>query len=301
MSPRANVISNNSNNGEMMNELKGKFCIVTGSNSGIGKETAIALAKMGASLVMVVRDQDRGEMARKEIIGKSGNGSVELMVCDLSSMESVRHFTREFKEKYQKLDILVNNAGGVFNRREITPEGFERTLATDYLGPFLLTNELLDLMKRSAPSRIINVSSGLAKNGTIDLGDLQSSKSYKGMTAYSNAKLMLALYSYELADRIKPFGVTANVAFPGFVATNLGRNSGSLRSSIMFTLVRPMQINARKGAETSVHLASSDEVKDVTGKCFAKKMLTTKCPPNDKALQKQLWDRTLDLLRPPPE
>ncbi len=285
--------------GEIMGELKGKFCIVTGSNSGIGKETAIALSKMGASLVMVVRDHDRGEIARKEIIGKSGNEAVDLMVCDLSSMGSVRHFAREFMEKYQRLDILVNNAGGVFNRREITPEGFERTLATDYLGPFLLTCELLDLMKKSAPSRIINVSSGLAKNGHIDLGDMQSSKSYNGMTAYSNAKLMLALYTYELAERMRPFGVTANVAFPGFVATNIGRNSGSLFSSIIFTLVRPMQISASRGAETSVYLASSDEVKGITGKCFAKKMMTTKCPSSDKVMQEQLWDKTSELLRPP--
>jgi NAD(P)-dependent dehydrogenase (short-subunit alcohol dehydrogenase family) len=146
-----------------MNEMKEKICIITGSNSGIGKETAVSLAAMGATVVMVVRDQERGEKARREIIKQTGNNSVYLMICDLSSMDSIRSFAKEFKKKYDQLDVLVNNAGALFNKRELTSEGFERTLAVNYLGPFLLTHELLDLLKASAPSRIINVSSGLAK------------------------------------------------------------------------------------------------------------------------------------------
>ena len=277
--------------------ISGKICIVTGSNSGIGKETAFALAEMGASVVMVVRNQEKGEKALAEIIKKTGNKSISLMLCDMSSMASIRDFAREFKKKYSRLDVLVNNAGGEFSKREVTPEGFERTLAVDYLAPFLLTNELLDLLKVSAPSRIINVSSGLAKNGKVNFDDLQSVKDYKGMQVYSNAKLMLMMFTYELSRRLVETGVTANVLMPGFVATNLGKNSGSLRSSIMFKMVRPMQINAKKGAETSVYLASSDEIKDVTGKCFAKKKESATCPASyDESLQKRLWNETAALL-----
>ena len=293
-----------------MIEMKGKICIVTGSNSGIGKETALSLAKTGAHVVMVVRSQDRGEKARLEIVKQTGNNSIDLMICDLSSMDSIRRFVKEFKRKYDRLDVLVNNAGAMFNKREVTPEGFERTLAVNYLGPFLLTHELLDLLKSSAPSRIINVSSGLAKNGKVDLDDLQSEKNYKGSKAYSkvrapvyaNTKLMLMMFTYELARRLKGSGVTANVLMPGFVATNLGKNSGSLSSSIMFKMVRPMQVSAKKGAETSIYLASSEDVKDVTGKCFIKKKEAMTCPASyDEEQQKCLWNKTESMLSLAPE
>ena len=277
--------------------VSGKICIVTGSNSGIGKETALALAEMGATVIMVVRNQEKGEKALAEIIEKTGNKSVSLMLCDMSSMASIRDFAREFKKKYSRLDVLVNNAGGEFSKREVTPEGFERTFAVDYLAPFLLTHELLDLLKASVPSRIINVSSGLAKNGKVNFDDLQSVKDYKGMQVYSNAKLMLMMFTYELSRRLVGSGVTANVLMPGFVATNLGKNSGSQRSSIMFKMVRPMQISAKKGAETSVYLASSDEVTNVTGKCFEKKKEAITCPVSyDESTQKRLWNETTALL-----
>ncbi len=288
-----------------MSAMKGRICIITGSNSGIGKETAIGLAKMGATIVMVVRDQERGEKARIEIVKQTGNDSVDLMICDLSSMSSIRHFAEEFKKKYDRLDVLINNAGAVFNKREVTPEGFERTLAVNYLGPFLLTHELMNLLKSSAPSRIINVSSGLAKDGKVDLDDLQSEKNYSGTKAYSrvralvyaNAKLMVMMFTYELARRLKGSGVTVNVLMPGFTATNLGKSSGSLSSSIMFKMVRPMQISAKKGAETSVYLASSDDVKDITGRCFAKKKEVKTCPASyDEELQKRLWNKTESML-----
>ena len=293
-----------------MSEMKGKICIITGSNSGIGKETATNLVKMGATIVMVVRDQERGEKARTEIVKQTGNNSVDLMICDLSSMDSIRRFVKEFKRKYDRLDVLVNNAGAMFNKREVTSEGFEKTVAVNYLGPFLLTRKLLDLLKSSAPSRIINVSSGLAKNGKVDLDDLQSEKNYKGSKAYSkvrapvyaNTKLMLMMFTYELARRLKGSGVTANVLMPGFVATNLGKNSGSLSSSIMFKMVRPMQVSAKKGAETSIYLASSEDVKDVTGKCFIKKKEAMTCPASyNEELQKRLWNKTESMLSLAPE
>jgi NAD(P)-dependent dehydrogenase (short-subunit alcohol dehydrogenase family) len=288
-----------------MSEMKGKICNVTGSNSGIGKETALSLAKIGAHVVLVVRNRERGEKARLEIVKQTENNSIDLMICDLSSMDSIRSFAQEFKRKYHRLDVLINNAGAMFSKREVTPEGFERTFAVNYLGPFLLTHELLDLLKSSAPSRIINVSSGLAKNGKVDLDDLQSENNYEGTKAYArvrapvyaNTKLMLMMYTYELARRLKGSGVTANVLMPGFVATNLGKNSGSLSSSLMFKMVRPMQVNAKKGAETSVYLASAGDVKDVSGKCFTKKKEAITCPASyDEERQKQLWKKTESLL-----
>jgi NAD(P)-dependent dehydrogenase (short-subunit alcohol dehydrogenase family) len=293
-----------------MSEMKGKICVVTGSNSGIGKETALSLANMGAHVVMVVRNQERGEKARLEIVKQTGNNTVDLMICDLSSMDSVRRFAKEFKGKYDSLDVLVNNAGAMFNKREVTPEGFERTFAVNYLGPFLLTHELLGLLRSSAPSRIINVSSGLAKNGKVDLDDLQSEKNFVGTKAYArvrapvyaSTKLMHMMFTYELSRRLKGTGVTANVLMPGFVATNLGKNSGSLSSSLMFKMVRPMQVNAKKGAETSVYLASSADVKDVTGKCFAKKKEVMTCPASyDEELQNGLWKKTESMLGLMPE
>ena len=277
--------------------ITGKVCVVTGSNSGIGKETSLALAEMGATVVMVVRNQERGKKALDEIVTQTGNHSVSLMLCDMSSMASIRSFARDFKTKHNQLNVLINNAGAEFVKRQVTSEGFERTFAVDYLAPFLLTHELLDLLKAGAPSRIINVSSGLAKNGKVDLDDLQNKNNYKGMQAYSNAKLMLMLFTYELSRRLKGTGVTANVLMPGFVATNLGKNSGSLRSRIMFTMVRPMQISAKKGAETSVYLASSDDVKDVTGKCFAKKReIETRPISYDESIQECLWNVTTTIL-----
>jgi retinol dehydrogenase 14 len=193
--------------------------------------------------------------------------------------------------------VLVNNAGAEYDKRQVTAEGFEQTFAVNYLAPFLLTYELLDLLKASAPARIINVSSGLAKNGKVDFDDLQNEKNYKGMKAYSNAKLMLMMYTYELSRHLAGSGVTVNVLMPGFVATSLGKNSGSRKSALMFTLVRPMQISAKKGAETSIFLASSDEVTDVSGKCFAKKKETKTCPTSYEPLaQQQLWNETINFL-----
>jgi NAD(P)-dependent dehydrogenase (short-subunit alcohol dehydrogenase family) len=278
-------------------QMTGKVCVVTGSNSGIGKETALALAELGATLVMVARNQERGKKALEEIVTRTGNHSVSLMICDMSSMASIRSFATDLKKSYSHVDVLINNAGAEFVKRQVTAEGFEQTFAVDYLAPFLLTYELLDLLKASAPSRIINVSSGLAKNGKINFDDLQNEKNYKGMQAYSNAKLMLMLFTYELSRRLSETGVTVNVLMPGFVATNLGKNSGSLRSAIMFTMVRPMQISAKRGAETSVYLASADEVKDVSGKCFSKKKAVETCPVSyDQKAQKRLWDETIRLL-----
>jgi NAD(P)-dependent dehydrogenase (short-subunit alcohol dehydrogenase family) len=275
----------------------GKVCIVTGSNSGIGKETALALTGMGATVVMAVRDPQRGEAARAEIIKRTGKDTVDLMLCDLSSTNSVRLFVEEFSAKYDRLDVLINNAGAACHERQITEDGFERSLAVNYLGPFLLTRELLPLLERSAPSRVINLSSGLHGRAKIDFDDIQSERNYKGMRAYESTKLMILMYTYELARRLEGTGVTANVVLPGFVATNLGANMGGLRNKIMFKLVRPFQINAEKGAETSVYVATSPELESVTGRCFAKSQERLSSEESyDESVQKKLWDVAESLL-----
>lgn len=277
--------------------MKGKVCVVTGSNSGIGKETAKALAHMGATVVMAVRSRERGESARMEIVEASGNEAVDIMVCDVSSKESIGHFVEEFESRYDRLDVLINNAGAVFGRREDSVDGFESTLAVNYLGPFRLTLGLLPMLRRSAPSRVVNVSSGMHKTGKMDLDDLQGKGKFKGMEAYANTKLMVTTWTYELARRLEGTGVTANVVEPGFVATNLGRNSGSLFNAISFKLVRFLQTTPEKGAETSVYAASAEELEGVTGKSFAKSKETTSAEISyNVEIQRGLWEATVELL-----
>lgn len=280
-----------------MDEMKGKVCIVTGSNSGIGRETALALANTGATVVMVVRNPERGEMVRTEMINETGNRAIDLMICDLSSMDWIRRFTKDFRAKYDRLSVLINNAGAYFSKRQVTIDGFERTLAVNYLAPFLLTYELLPLLKSSAPSRVVNIGSGTERSGKIDFDDLQSERHYSAMSAYANAKLMVTVYTYELARRLEGTGVTVNVVEPGFVATNLGRNSGSRLISLAFSMARPLQISAKKGAETSLYLASAPGVEGVSGKCFSKlKQTTTARVSYDQQIQRQLWDATMEML-----
>ena len=280
-----------------MSQLKGKVCIVTGSNSGIGKETALALSNMGATLVMAVRNRERGEKAQAEIVSETGNPATHLMIYDQSSMNMIRQFAAEFKMNYDRLDVLVNNAGAFFSKRQTTIDGLEQTLAVDYLGPFHLTQELLPLLKSSAPSRIVNVGSGLEKSGRIDFDNFTSPKTYNAMSAYANAKLMLTMYTYELAERLQNSEVTVNIVEPGFVATNFGRNSGSRLLSLAYATMRPIQISAKKGAETIIYLASAREVEGVTGKCFSKLRETTTAKVSyDQQMRKRLWDVTAKLL-----
>ena len=277
--------------------MEGKIVIVTGGNYGIGKATARALAGMGATVVLAVRNREKGERAREEIVAKTGSQSVAVMVCDLASKDSIKRFSKEFRSRHDSLDVLINNAGAVFAKRRLSADGIESTLAVNYIGPFLLTRELLPLLKAGAPSRIVNVSSGLSGNAKIDFDDLQNETGYKGMQAYAGSKLMLTTYTLELARRLEGTGVTANVVEPGFVATSLGRNSGSLLNSVMFTLVRPMQITPEKAAKNTVYAATSPDLEEVAGKVFAKKQ-EKETPPitHDGEARRRLWDGTERLL-----
>jgi NAD(P)-dependent dehydrogenase (short-subunit alcohol dehydrogenase family) len=272
--------------------LSGKVCLVTGANSGIGRSTAHALAGMNATLVMVCRDRGRAEPVRNEIKAATGNQSIELIICDLSSQSDIRRFAAEFLNAHDRLDVLINNAGLVTRQRSLTEDGIESTFAVNHLGYFLLTNLLLDLLTRSAPSRIVNVSSAAHAYGKIDFDDLQGEKKYGGFAAYANSKLANILFTYELARRLDGTNVTVNCLHPGPVATSLFRN---LPKPIE-ALIKAVTISPARGAETSVYLASSPAVEGVTGRYLARKRerQTSKESYNEETARR-LWEVSEEL------
>jgi NAD(P)-dependent dehydrogenase (short-subunit alcohol dehydrogenase family) len=264
--------------------LKDKICLITGANSGIGKATALGLAKMGATVVMVCRDHRRGEEARAEIKAASNNPSIDLMVADLSSQVTIRQIAQDFQKKYQQLHVLVNNAGVALMKRSLTVDGLETTFAVNHLAPFLLTNLLLDMLKASAPSRIINVSSSAHMRSRIDFDDLQEEKNFSMFRAYNQSKLANVLFTYELAKKLKETGVTVNALHPGVVRTNLGRDAtGIVR--LGFSVIQPFIKTPEQGAATCVYLASSPEVERVTGKYFVNN--------NDVSSSKESYNETV--------
>ncbi len=267
-------------------DMSGKVCVVTGANSGIGKETAEGLARMGATVVMVCRDRERGQAALEEIKSKSGNRSVELMICDFASQAQIRKLAEEFKQKHNRLDVLINNAGLVLTRRAVTEDGLESTFAVNHLGYFLLTNLLLDVIKQSAPARIVNVALTAHRSATIDFNDLQGERSYSTMRAYGQSKLANILFTYELARRLEGSGVTANCLHPGIIGTNIFRAAPGILSAAAKLIFK----SPKKGAETSLYLAASPEVAQVTGKYFDDKKVVSSSPESyDKAVAERLW------------
>ena len=278
--------------------MQGKICMVTGANTGIGKATALALAQMGATVVMVCRDQARGEEARSEITTKSGNNAVDLLQADLSSQQSIRQLVENFQHHYTHLHVLINNAGAAFTgRRRETGAGLEMTLAVNYLAPFLLTNLLLDVLKASVPARIVNVSSNSHEAGYIQMDDLQGEKRYKSMRVYGQAKLAVVLFTYEVARNLQGTGVTANCLHPGFVATNFAQSDGAPVVRLLVKLIASFGTSSEKGAKTSIYLASSPEVEGVTGKYFVKSIPKRSAAISyDESLQRQLWGQSAKLV-----
>jgi len=276
-----------------------KVCLITGATSGIGKATAMGLASMGASVVMVGRDRGRGEAALAEIKEKSANASVDLTLADLSSQEEIRRLADQFKEAYPRLDVLINNAGLLRSERITTQDGLETTLAVNHLAHFLLTNLLLGMLEASAPSRIVNVASGDHGSGTIDFDDLQGEKGYKGAKAYSQSKLATVLFTYELARRLEGTGVSANCLHPGVVGTNLG---SGVTGALGFTVraLRPLMKRPEKGAETSIYLASSPEVEGLSGRYFVKKAeVRSSVVSHDERIARWLWEVSAELTNLP--
>lgn len=280
----------------MTTNLKGKTAIVTGGTNGIGLITVRELAVMGAHVVIVSRSKAKCEAVAAEIKQSTGNLNIEYISSDLSVMADVRQTAIEFKKKHNRLDILVNNAGAIFFTRQVSADGFEMTFALNHLNYFLLTHLLLDTLKASAPSRIINVSSDAHQGATINFDDLMGEKNYSGFGAYGASKLANIMFTYELAEKLSGTQVTANALHPGFVATGFAKNNGPL-FNIGMAITGLFARKPEKGAETSVYLASSPDVKGVTGKYFSdcRELLSSDASYNKKD-QVRLWETSMELI-----
>jgi NAD(P)-dependent dehydrogenase (short-subunit alcohol dehydrogenase family) len=278
--------------------MQGKTCLVTGATSGIGKATALGLARQGATVVIVGRSQARGEAARQEIQAASGNSSVDLLLADLSSQESVRQLAATFMERYAHLRILVNNAGVFLLKRHLTGDGLEMTFAVNHLAPFLLIHLLLDRLKASAPARIVNVCSGAHFSGRIKLTDMQLEKGYNVWRAYAQSKLAMLLCSYKLARQLEGSGVTLNCLNPGFVFTNMGiSNVGSTTQALARAILSRLGSSPEKGAQTSLYLAMSPEVESLNGNYVDQLVLKRSSALSyDQALQDQVWEESTRLV-----
>jgi len=277
--------------------MNDKNVFITGASHGIGKATAIALASQGFHLYMMVRNKDKGENVRKEIIRKTGNNNIHLLIGDLARLADVRRVAAEFLHKNISLDILINNAGIVNTRRELTEDGYEATFAVNHLSHFLLTHLLLDRIKASAPSRIINVSSDAHRfvDG-LNFDDLQSETSpFKVMKVYGASKLCNVYFTRMLAQRLEGAQVAVNAAHPGWVGTALGANNGWF-GRLITILQKPFARSPEKGAETSIYLATHDDVRGVSGKYFynAKEYRPSKVACDDEAAE-ALWNISLKL------
>jgi NAD(P)-dependent dehydrogenase (short-subunit alcohol dehydrogenase family) len=274
--------------------MQDKVCLVTGANAGLGKATALALAKMGATVVMVARSQARGEAALAGVRQASGSDKVQLLLADLSSMESVRQLAATVQASYGRLDVLVNNAGAMFNDRQVSVDGYEMTFALNHLSYFLLTNLLLDLLKASAPARIVNVASGAHAGSKINFDDLMLAQKYRSFEAYGQSKLANILFTYELARRLEGSGVTANALHPGGVATEFAAGEGLMGT--IFKLVRPFLLTPEQGAQTQIYLASAPEVAGISGQYFAKKKPVNSSKISyDTTVAQRLWQLSAEL------
>ena len=276
--------------------MDGKVVLITGGTSGIGKATAKALAAMGAEVVVHGRNRKRGEQAAEEIRRESASDKVSLLLADLAVQDEVRRLAKEFEASHDRLDVLVNNAGLIADRRTETPDGIELTLAVNHLASFLLTNLLLDLLKKSAPSRIINVSSEAQRQAKrIDFDNLQGERRYGAFRIYGQSKLANVLFTYELAEWLHDTGVTAFAMHPGGVNTNFGKGNRSLMS-LLFRVFKPFMRSSEQGADTVVYLATSPEVEGMSGEYFSDREVTKPAEgAYDEAARKRLWEVSEEL------
>jgi len=272
-----------------------KVCMITGATSGIGLVTAQALARKGATVIVVARNLERGTATVSRIQQETGNQAVECMMADLSVQAQVRQLATEVQRRFARLDLLINNAGALFGQRQVSVEGVEMTFALNHLAYFLLTNLLLDRLQASASARIINVSSEAHRRARLDFADLQGRQHYRGWRAYAQSKLANILFTYELARRLEGTAVITNVLHPGFVATNFGRNNRSITAAL-WRILQLAAISPEQGTETIIYLASSAEVKDITGKYFVKqKAVRSSEASYNRAAAERLWQASAEL------
>jgi NAD(P)-dependent dehydrogenase (short-subunit alcohol dehydrogenase family) len=270
--------------------MPGKVCLVTGATSGIGRVTAGALAARGATVVIAGRNPAKVQEAAAQITAATGNDSIQYLVADFADLQQVEEMAAAFKERYNRLDVLVNNAGSYFNRRHIL-DGVEMTFLVNHLAPFLLTNLLLEVLKASAPARIITVSSDAHKYDQMNFDDLSFKRGYFGMRAYARSKLANILFTYELARRLQGTSVTANVVHPGQVATNIWRTNFGILGPLLKWFIGLNALTPEEGADTVIYLASSPEVEGVSGKYFVKRRAVPSSPLSyDEEVASRLWE-----------
>jgi NAD(P)-dependent dehydrogenase (short-subunit alcohol dehydrogenase family) len=279
------------------NLMVGKIVLITGGTGGIGKATAIGLARLGARVGITGRDVTRTGQVAADIRAASGNPEVDAFAADMSSQAEVRRLAVAVLETYPRLDVLINNVGGFWAHRHPTADGLERTFALNHLAPFLLTNLLLDRLKASAPARVVTVSSGAQSAGRIDFDDLQSARNYSGQRAYSQSKLANIMFTNELARRLEGTGVTATSVHPGVVRTNFGAEDQAWLFTVVSHVVLPFLKTPAQGAQTSIYLASSPDVDGVTGQFFANgKPKTANEVAYDTDMTARLWNVSADLV-----
>lgn len=272
-----------------------KRCLITGATSGIGKVTATDLAGRGASVVIVGRNREKSQRTVEHIRRESGNTQVEYLIADLSVQAEIHQLAEKFKEQFDRLDVLINNAGAIFFSRQETQDGLERTFALNHLGYFLLTNLLLDMIRQSAPVRVINVSSEAHRGASIDFDDLLCEEKFSPMRAYGQSKLANILFTYELDRRLENNNITVNALHPGFIASNFGRNAGLLGKIIM-PVLHLFAKSPEKGAQTSIYLATSPEVEGVSGHYFINEQPATSSEESyDSDVAARLWNMSEEL------
>lgn len=269
--------------------MKDQIALITGASSGIGKATALELARRQYTLILISQNERRGTQIIRDIYKAVPDAEAEFMPCDLADLKAVRQVAANIHLKYSHLDVFVNNAGILPGQREITPDGFERSWATNHLGPFLLTNLLLDLVKQAPAARVINVSSEAHRLGKIELDPMINEKKYSAFAAYCDSKLANVLFTYELARRLELTKVTVNALHPGVIASSFGQ-TGSGLLKWLFRLGRPFMQTPEKGAATVIYLATSPEVASTTGMYFKNKKPIKSAPLSyNQTLARQLW------------
>ena len=270
--------------------MKDKICMVTGATTGIGEVTALELARKGAVVVLVGRDQVRSEVAVSKIRQEIANSKVYYLLSDLSSQAQIRKLGEVFNNQFDHLDVLVNNAGGFFFKRQLSVDGIEMTFALNHLNYFLLTHVMMDALKASVAARVINVASNAHKKNQMNFDDLQSAHRYNGLKAYGRSKLANILFSYELARRLENTAITVNALHPGLVSTNIGNNNGWLISKI-WSLITRKGMTPEQGALTNIYLASAPELEGVNGKYFVReKAVFSNDASYDLKSARRLWE-----------
>jgi retinol dehydrogenase-14 len=279
--------------------MAGKNALITGGTGGIGRATAVGLAKLGARVGITGRDRARTQRAAAEIARESGNPAVDAFDADMSSQAEVRRLAAAVLETYPRLDVLVNNVGGFWATKHVTADGLEHTFALNHLAGFLLTDLLLDRLEASAPARIVTVSSDAQRMGRLNFDDLQGERNYSGQQAYNQSKLANVVFTYELARRLEGTGVTATTLHPGVVRTSFAAEDSSRLWKVLIPLLRPFMKTSERGAATSVYLASSPEVEGVTGRYFVNRQPRTSNKVSyDTAVAARLWQVSSDLVGP---